>query len=158
VLHEPANDFSKLWTTLAASRSGQQYAAGMPLFRSGEPCLGIYLVQDGEVQLSIPGHKKKDRPIETARPGSMLGVCEAISGSVYKLSAATLTTATVIFVEREQLLITFRQDPESAMQVVRWLGQKLDVLYRECQASSGRRLNPKSPSRRLDRPSHPRPN
>jgi hypothetical protein len=42
------------------------------------------------------------------------------------------------------LLITFRQDPESAMQVVRWLGQKLDVLYRECQASSGRRLNPKS--------------
>jgi len=156
VLHEPANDFSKLWTTLAASRSGQQYAAGVPLFRSGEPCLGIYLVQDGEVQLSIPGRKGKDRPMEKARPGSMLGVCEAVSGSVYKVSAATLSTATVIFVEREHLLTLLRQDPESAMQVVRWLGQKLDVLYRECQASSGKCRE--AASRRLDRGSHLRPN
>ena len=111
-----------------------------PLFRAGEPSAGIYLVEEGEVQLYL-GQKsprpesKPLQPLEIAGPGSVLGMSETMIGGDYKLTAETLPGARVFFIERTAFLNVLRQDHELCIHIVRMLSEDLHSLYYRCRCS-----------------------
>jgi len=111
-----------------------------PLFRAGESPAGLYLVEEGEVQLYL-GQKsprpesKPLQPLEIAGPGSVLGMSETMTGGTYKLTAETLVGARVSFIERTAFLNVLRQDHELCIHIVRMLSEDLHRLYYRCRCS-----------------------
>ena len=76
-----------LWHALEDLRSSRRYESGSVLFRDGEPCAGIYLIEKGQINLLLPTQKKRYELFEAVGRGAMLGLSEAMSGSPHKFMA-----------------------------------------------------------------------
>jgi CRP-like cAMP-binding protein len=116
------------WQSLKDLATERVHSGGVRLFDLGQRCDGVYLVQEGEVTLTLPGPKASPR-LEVARAGALLGLSEAVTGGRLRLRAETSTCTHVAFVERSQLLGLLRERPEFCMQVVKLLSEDLHVLY-----------------------------
>jgi|SRR5689334_24540202 len=134
VSEEPANSLSaSIWAALGPSHEGRAFEPGKTLFECGQPSRGVYLVEQGVIELILPGKRGERTSMERVERGSVLGLSEAISGGSYKLTAVAISQARVVFVEREQLLRILKQDPTLCMRLVRLLSEDLHILYRKCQ-------------------------
>jgi len=139
---------SGLWSALEAICLPGTYAKGRLLFQFGRPALGVYLVQKGEVDLLLPTSAGRERFFEKAGPGVMLGLSEAISGDLCKLTARAADRTQVAFISRENLLEFLRQHQAFCMQIVRLLSEELHLLYHKyrCESTSASRSRRGKPS------------
>lgn len=117
------------------------YAKGQVIFQFGRPALGLYLIRSGEVDLLLPTSAGRERFFEKAGPGVVLGLSEAISGDLSKLTARAADRTQVAYVSREDLLEFLRQHETFCMQIVRLLSEDLHLLYRRyrCESTSAGR-------------------
>lgn len=122
-----------LWHALDRLKSCRQYEEHEFLFRDGELCAGIYLVESGEINLLLAAREKRYRVFETAGAGSVLGLSEAMSGSPHKLAAEAVGPVRVAFIERMALMNYLSAHCEACMQVVALLSEDLHGLYRHCR-------------------------
>ena len=127
-----------LWEQLRALKSARTYPAGALPFEYGQPVAGIYLVETGEVRLSMPRQAGRDRLFEVVGPGCVLGLSEALSGEPYKLTAQAVVESELSFVDRDTLLHYLRNHPELCMHIVRQLSEDLHGLYYRYRCSSAR--------------------
>jgi CRP-like cAMP-binding protein len=126
-----------LWSALEDIRTVRTYAKGKLLFRWGQPAHGVYLIEKGEVDLLLPASGGAERFFEKAGPGVMLGLSEAMSGDISKLTARAADRTQVAFVPREALLEFLRQHQAFCMQIVRLLSEDLHLLYHKYRHQSG---------------------
>ena len=119
----------ELWSALEAICVARTYAKGEHLFQFGRPALGAYLVRRGKVDLLLPSSAGRERFFEKAAPGVVLGLSEAISGDLCKLTARAAGRTQVAYVSRENLLEFLRQHQAFCMQIVRLLSEDLHLLY-----------------------------
>ncbi len=122
-----------LWHALERLKSSRQYEEHDLLFREGEPCAGIYLVEVGEINLLLPAREKQYKIFDTAGVGSVLGLCEAMSGSPHKLAAEATGPVRVAYIERMALMKYLSTHCETCMQVVALLSEDLHGLYHRCR-------------------------
>jgi CRP/FNR family transcriptional regulator len=132
---------------LAASGSNQIFRKGQNLFRDGEPANGIFVIQQGQVNILHPLKESILSPIEPARTGAVLGLSECVSGRRYRVTAEAAERTTVSYIERHQLLTFLRQHCDLCMHIVRMLSEDLHLLYHELRqlspsARHGRRKPP----------------
>jgi CRP-like cAMP-binding protein len=132
---------------LAASGSNQIFRKGQSLFRNGEPANGIFVIQQGQVNIFHPRKESTFRFIEPARAGAVLGLSECVSGRKYSVTAEAAERTTVSYIERHKLLTFLRQHCDLCMHIVRLLSEDLHVLYHELRhlspsARHGRRKPP----------------
>jgi len=125
----PKTPYSDLWCALSPLKSVRSYRNGAPLFQSGQPARGIFLVEEGEVRLVLPASAKGEIVFGVAGPGSVLGLCETMTGEAYKLTAETAGPARIACVERGALLDFLHQHDEFCLQIVRLLSEDLHGLY-----------------------------
>lgn len=118
-----------LWQALHNLAPVAVESAGRPLFRSGEPPQGIYLVEEGRVRLCISSQPRPEQVFEVAGAGSVLGLSESVSGEDYKLTAEAEAGARVSYIERGVLLHCLRNDKCLCMEIVRFLSEDLHSLY-----------------------------
>ncbi|HZQ68250.1 MAG TPA: Crp/Fnr family transcriptional regulator [Terriglobales bacterium] len=137
-----------LWEELRALKITRKYPAGAAPFQFGQPVAGIYLVESGQVGLSLP-RPSGQTLFEVAGPGCVLGLSEALSGEPYKLNAEAMVECELAFVDRDQLLHYLREHPEFCMNIVRQLSEDLHGLYYRYVCSTERA----SKSRRSSAPS-----
>lgn len=130
----PNPSYPELWQALDGLKSVRTYAEGTPVFQQGRLAQGIYLVEKGEVRLTMPSSPQ--RTFEIAGPGTVLGLSETMTGEAYKLSAAAASQAEIAYVERESLLEFLRAHHQFCLQIVHLLSDDLHGLYQRFQSMS----------------------
>jgi len=125
-----------LWHALETIKSSRHYEPHEFLYRDGEPCAGIYLVEAGEINLLLQGREKRYKAFETVRAGAVLGLCEAMSGSPHKLTAEAAGPVEVAYIERMALMKYLAKHCEVCMQIVALLSEDLHGLYRRCRTGT----------------------
>ena len=125
-----------LWHALERIKSSRHYEAHDLLYRDGEPCAGIYLVEAGEINLLLSAREKSYRVFDTAGAGAVLGLCEAMSGSPHKLTAEAVGPVEVAYIERMALMKYLSKHCEACMQIVALLSEDLHGLYRRCRTQT----------------------
>lgn len=95
------------------------------LFRQDQLPDGLYIVNDGEVSLTMrspDGDLVMDIP---AQPGSLLGLPALVGGQGYSLSATAQGGAQVSFVPREEFARLMLQEPAIAVMILKVLAAEV---------------------------------
>ena len=95
-------------------------AAGSPIFAEGTPGDVMYVVLDGQVEISIGG-----RIIEVAGPGELVGEMALIDASSRSASATAATPCRLAVVNEKRFLFLVQQTPYFALHVMRVLTARL---------------------------------
>lgn len=127
-------DCKNLWQTLSAFKMPQDCPAGTRLFERGGTAQGIYLVEEGSVNL-LWASGNKTEPFATANSGAVLGLAESMTGEAYRLTAEVASPSRISHIEREPFLSFMRENPEFCMQIVRLLSEDLHGLYYRFQCT-----------------------
>lgn len=112
---------------LAAAATVRRYAAGQVVFLEGEPCAGLYVVQEGwlkSFKLSLEG---REQVIRFVGPGEAFNEIGVLAGSVNQVSVAALEPATIWIIRRDALLRLMDESPSLARIITQNLAQR--VLY-----------------------------
>ena len=106
------------------------------LFRQGESCQGVYLVEEGRVKLLLATETTKARELEIVGPGAVLGLAESLTGGVYRLTAE-VQNARISCIERDSFLHQLHQDQQLCLQIVPLLSEDLHSLYHSFRMGLG---------------------
>jgi CRP-like cAMP-binding protein len=106
------------------------FSKGATLYREGTFAAGIYLVETGSVRLLLTAPAHLSQLLEVARPGTILGLSESLSGERYRVTVEAEEQTTAAFVARKGFMELLHGNQEFCMQVVRLLSENLHGLYR----------------------------
>ncbi len=126
--------FADLWRALEDLKTSRHYEERAFVFRDGEPCAGIYLLEKGEINLLLPAQSKQHRLFEVVGPGAVLGLSEAMSGSPHKLMAEAAQPVDLAYIERMVFMKFLRKHQLVCMEVVQLLSEDLHGLYHRFRA------------------------
>ena len=115
------NDFDALKSVIP-------YPAEALLFLEQQKTKGIYVLCEGEVKLSFSSSEGKRLLLRIARPGEVLGLLSALSGSPYEATAETLRPCQVAFVPSNVFQKFLRRHPN----VFRLIADQLGLALQEC--------------------------
>jgi len=118
----------KLAAELEPLGTSRQESGGTMLFRQGDAVTGAYLVLSGRVDLRLAVERSKRIVGRTAGPGTILGLPATISGEPYSLTATTLETCELVFIERQDVLTALRTHPARAMALLQTLAHEVHHL------------------------------
>lgn len=104
-----------------ALRSSTAVPAGAILFLEKQEPRGVFVICDGEVKLSISSSEGKTLILRIARPGEILGLMPALTGTPCEVTAEALHPCKLSFVRREDFLRFVTKHPESYQSIVREL-------------------------------------
>jgi CRP/FNR family cyclic AMP-dependent transcriptional regulator len=85
-------------------KSPAMYPAGAFLFLEKQNPRGVFVLCAGQVKLSISSSAGKTLILRIAKPGEILGLIAAMSGSPYEVTAETLHPCQVAFIRRDDFL------------------------------------------------------
>lgn len=127
----PSADLEKILALAVRRRLGE----GDVLFRLGDEAEGIFLVQTGQVSLSLPLRlegKEQDLQVEERRPGQLLGWSGLVPPHRFTLQARATQVTELLALGRSDLLSLFSERPEVGHVVfsnlARIVGQRLQVF------------------------------
>lgn len=87
--------------------------SGIVLFGEKDPASGIYIVQEGEVKLSMNSAEGKRLILRIARKGEIMGLASAMSGRPCEMTAETLYPSKIVSVSRTDFLAFLTRHPEA---------------------------------------------
>jgi CRP/FNR family cyclic AMP-dependent transcriptional regulator len=108
-----------------AVKSSATYPAGAVLFLEKQDPRGVFVLCAGQVKLSISSSAGKTLILRITKPGEILGLMAAMSGSPYEVTAETLHPCQVAFVRRDDFLRFVTKHSEVYQGVVK----QLSTLY-----------------------------
>lgn len=97
----------------------ESYPAEHILFREGEDADHLYLLEDGQVAISIEGEAKIVFPI--TEPGSMFGWSALVEPRKYTASAEFVMDSKVLKLDGERILRLFERYPAEGLLIMRRL-------------------------------------
>ncbi|MGC2506768.1 MAG: Crp/Fnr family transcriptional regulator [Candidatus Acidiferrales bacterium] len=95
-------------------RSRASRARGYVLFAQGQKALGVYVVWEGRVKISIGSDQGKSMILALVGRGAVLGLPATILGLPYAATAEVVEPAKVSFVSRDDLLRRLRATEDAA--------------------------------------------
>lgn len=114
---------------LGAFRSCATYPEGAMLLMRGRPVDGIFVILAGGVKISISSGKGATVILGIARPGEILGLSAAITGTPSEITAETTVLSRLCFVRRDDFLHTLNVSGKSCLQVVELLSEQLREAF-----------------------------
>ena len=109
-----------------AVKAPATYPAGAVLFLEKQDPRGVVVLCAGQVKLSISSSAGKTLILRIAKPGEILGLMAAMSGSPYEVTAETIHPCQVAYVRREDFLRFVSKHPEAYQGVVKQLTSLYD--------------------------------
>jgi len=104
-----------------ALKSPATYPAGALLFLEKQDPRGVFVLCAGQVKLSISSSAGKTLILRIAKPGEILGLMAAMSGSPYEVTAETIHPCQLAYLRREDFLAFVAKHPEVYQGVVKQL-------------------------------------
>jgi len=98
----------------------EAFAAGQPIFTEGQPGDVMYIVKEGQVDLSIHG-----KVVETLGPGGILGEMALIDRKPRSATAVARTDCKLVSINEGRFQFLVQQTPYFAIEVMRVLAHRL---------------------------------
>ena len=98
----------------------QHFEAGATIFRAGDPSLGIYIIQDGEVAITVDG-------VEVVRlhAGELFGESGVLEARPRSATATAITPTTLLVTPSDAFVSAFGMNNERALTLVKLLCSRL---------------------------------
>ena len=128
-----------LWLALQALGPNPVDCSQKTLFRCGEPCRGLYMVEEGSVSLRLSPQAGLVPAFETVGTGAVLGLAETMTGAEHKLTAEASEGARISHIDRTSFMDRLQQNHQLCLQIVQLLSEDLHSLYHRflAMASAG---------------------
>ncbi|HEY3052654.1 MAG TPA: cyclic nucleotide-binding domain-containing protein, partial [Thermoanaerobaculia bacterium] len=89
----------------------ERWPAGKILFKQGDDPQGIFIVHSGQVDLVFSARSGVTKALCSVRPGNIVGLSDAISGTKYECTATTRTASRIGFVPLVELRRMLDENP-----------------------------------------------
>lgn len=113
---------------LAQRAVPRRYSAGEIVFGEGEPCLGMYVVESGQIRIFKSSSGGREHVLSIDGPGSSVAELPVFDGGNYPASAAAVDDATLLFVSKQDFHALCLAHPQVALKVLRVVGARLRRL------------------------------
>jgi CRP-like cAMP-binding protein len=117
-------EFAFLTTRLLQRR----YSAGELIFGEGDPCVGMFVVQSGNVRIFKSSAGGREQVLSIDGPGSSIAELPVFDGGNYPASAHAVSDSTLLFFSRQDFQALCLQHPQVALKVLRVIGGRLRRL------------------------------
>jgi CRP/FNR family cyclic AMP-dependent transcriptional regulator len=97
---------------------------GEVLFAEGEPCRGLYLLVEGQVELRQISPRGRAQVLHSEGPGATLGEAPLFDRGGYVASAVATAPTRALFVPRAAIVALFRRYPEVALSLLETLARR----------------------------------
>jgi len=99
---------------------GESFPAGHTIFSAGDPGSVMYVILEGEVELSINGSV-----VEILGPGEPFGEMALIEHAPRVATVTTRTACRLVVVSEKRFLFMVQQTPHFALQIMRVMAERL---------------------------------
>jgi len=113
---------------LAERAVPRQFAPGEMVFGEGEPCVGLYIVERGNIRIFKSSSGGREQVLSIDGPGSSVAEVPVFDGGSYPASGAAVDNATLLFVGKQDFQALCLAHPEVALKVLRVVGARLRRL------------------------------
>lgn len=98
---------------------------GEVLFTAGEPCRGLYVLVEGQVELRQVSPRGREQVLHSEGPGAALGEAPLFDREGYVASAVATEPTRVLFVPRAEVVALFRRHPAVALSLLATLARRV---------------------------------
>jgi len=128
-----ALDASKLFRNLSSAEHEtlrkiareHSYPQGAMIFKEGDNGDGIYIVKDGEVEISATVSQNVSRVFAKLGPGEMFGEMAVIELKPRSATATAAKKTEAYFIPRDEMLRMLERSPTLALELLRDISQRL---------------------------------
>lgn len=103
----------------------QSVAAGDVVFSFGEPGDSLYIVSAGSVELFVKDTTGSKIVLTVCGPGEIFGELSLFDGGARTATAVALEASDLLVLQREDLLKFLRRHPDSALDLLTTMGQRI---------------------------------
>ena len=135
----------ELLQALNEIQSPCSFSKGETIFKQDAPVRGVYVLEAGEVGISLSSTHSPRQLLEVVGPGTILGMGESMCGANYRVTTEALTPVRTSFISRDKLLVLLKDYPSFSMEIARLLSEELHGLYNKFRSISA---HPGRPRRR----------
>jgi CRP/FNR family cyclic AMP-dependent transcriptional regulator len=115
-IFQPLDDEER--AAVVALMRPETISAGTTIFREQDPGGTLYVIRDGQVELSVIGEDRRKLVIDVLLPGEFFGEVSLLDGGVRSATAVAVDQVEVLSLEREPFLALLRRRPEVALDVL----------------------------------------
>jgi CRP/FNR family cyclic AMP-dependent transcriptional regulator len=111
----------------------QQLSAGQNLFHAGEPGDSLFIVHSGQIELYIKDTAGQKIVLTIAESRDLFGELSLLDNEPRTATAVALTDSGLLVLDRDDLLLLFKKNPDCALHMLAGMGQmtrKADKLLR----------------------------
>ena len=113
---------------LTARLLQHKFDAGEFIFSEGEPCAGLYVIEQGNVRIFKSSIGGREQVLAIDGPGSSIAELPVFDGGSYPASAQAITDCRLLFFSKQDFHTLCLQHPEVALKVLRVIGGRLRRL------------------------------
>lgn len=106
----------------------RKYDTGELIFSEGDICVGLYVVQSGNVRIFKSSVGGREQVLSIEGPSSSIAELPVFDGGTYPASARAVSESTLLFFSRQDFQALCLQHPEVALKVLRVVGGRLRRL------------------------------
>ena len=106
----------------------RKYSSGEHIFNEGDTCIGLYVVQSGNVRIFKSSAGGREQVLSIDGPGSSIAELPVFDGGSYPASAQAVTDCRLLFFSRPDFQTLCRQHPDVALKVLQVVGARLRRL------------------------------
>jgi uncharacterized membrane protein len=103
----------------------REFGAGEKVFSVGEPGDSLYVVGTGSVELFVKDTTGTKIVLTVCGPGEVFGELSLFDGGARTASAVVLEAATLLVLDRDDLLNFLRKRPDAALDLLTMMGQRI---------------------------------
>jgi CRP/FNR family transcriptional regulator len=113
---------------LAQRTVARRFGPGEIVFSEGDPCLGLYVVESGNIRIFKTSMSGREQVLGIEGPGSSVAELPVFDGGNYPASVAAIDEVTLLFVSKQDFQALCMAHPQVALKVLRVVGARLRKL------------------------------
>jgi uncharacterized membrane protein len=103
----------------------RDFAAGEKVFSLGEPGDSLYIVGTGSIELFVKDNAGARIVLTRCGPGEVFGELSLFDGGARTANALCLENATLLVLDRDDLLAFLKAHPDAALDLLTMMGQRI---------------------------------
>jgi CRP/FNR family cyclic AMP-dependent transcriptional regulator len=123
---------------LGSAKEVRRFEEGEPIFLEGDAPQGVYVVQDGIVDLTFSARNGNTRSTHAAERGEILGLSAVATQNTHECSATARSTCEIGFINRHDFLRALEETPSVWFAVLHFLSREVNAAYDEMRNLAGR--------------------
>jgi CRP/FNR family transcriptional regulator len=113
---------------LAQRAVTRKFTTGEIVFSEDDPCMGMYVVESGQVRIFKTSSGGREQVLSIEGPGGSVAELPVFDGGNYPASVSAVENSTLLFIAKQDFHALCLSHPEVALKVLRVIGARLRKL------------------------------